>query len=95
MFLVEHIWNTQNQNRVNSIKNILLVISNIANKGIVIKIKKKPSDTSGGRVVAGSNPVIPTTDYQEVRPKVRPLFYCDDYILITLFGKLNANRYQS
>ena len=87
---MEHIWNTHNQNRVNLIKNISLIINNISNKGIVIKIKKKPPDTSGGRVVAGSNPVIPTTDYQEVRPKVRPLFYCDDYILITLFGKLNV-----
>ena len=95
MFLVEHIWNTQNQNRVNLIKNILLVISNIANKGIVIKTKEKPSNTSGGRVVAGSNPVIPTTENQEVRPKVRPLFYCGNYILITLFGKLNAPKYQS
>lgn len=66
MFLVEHIWNTQNQNRVNSIKNILLVISNIANKGIVIKIKKKPSDTSGGRVAASSNLVIPTTEHQQI-----------------------------
>ena len=60
-----------------------------------IRIKVSIPLSPGGRVVAGSNPVIPTTENQEVRPKVRPLFYCDDYILITLFGKLNANRYQS
>lgn len=67
---MEHIWNTQNQNRVNLIKNISLIINDISNKGKVIKAKKKPSDTSGGRVVVGSNPVIPTTENQEVRLKI-------------------------
>ena len=43
-----------------------------------IRIKVSIPLSPGGRVVAGSNPVIPTTEHQSIREVLKTsLFYCD------------------